>query len=98
MWRSLGGFGAEAFDSGEPPSREALRASFDALDTDTDGQISSSELLLAIQQGFGAGESEEAARVMIRAADADGDGLINFDEFCGVLEGPLGRGASFTAS
>ena len=86
MWRSLGGFGSDAFAYGEMPSSAALRTAFRAIDIDGSGQISGAELLAAIKRGFGdSRELEESVREMMLMADVDGDGFIDFQEFCNVL-------------
>ena len=88
MWRSLGGFESDDFEAGEMPSEAELRAAFDMIDIDQNGQISEQELLAAIKRGFGeSSETDEAVAAMITAADADGDGLIDFGEYCQVLRG-----------
>lgn len=75
MWKSIGGFESDAFNNGEPDydQEEALRAAFDAIDTDGDERISGDELLRWITRGWGPNEADEDVRLMVEAADSDGD-------------------------
>lgn len=86
-WRSLGGLGAAA-----PPALADMlldRRSFDAIDEDGDGTISSDELTAAVLKGRPTLSRADATPIvarMIELADADGDGRIDFDEFKAIVE------------
>jgi Ca2+-binding EF-hand superfamily protein len=60
------------------------QATFELLDTDHDGRISSAELknfMSAIGDDIDEGAADEAVRVV----DADGDGLISLEELASWL-------------
>jgi Ca2+-binding EF-hand superfamily protein len=68
---------------------EALRESFDRLDTSGDGYLDAEELMLALRMARGEFVSKEEAAELIGSADADGDGVIDFREFCDICNGML---------
>ena len=68
---------------------EALRESFDRLDTSGDGYLDAEELMVALRMARGEFVSKEKAAELIGSADADGDGVIDFREFCDICNGML---------
>ncbi|RWR80977.1 calmodulin-like protein 11 isoform X2 [Cinnamomum micranthum f. kanehirae] len=67
----------------ESEAEEALRAAFNAMDSDGDGFITESELrqvMINLHAGLGDGEVEQ----MIRNADSNGDRKISYLEFQGI--------------
>jgi len=87
MWRSLGGFG-DGDDDTRDLDDKALRANFDAIDTDGSGAISAAELQQAINaSSANASLDPDSVRSMMDAADTDGDGMIDFGEYRRVIRG-----------
>ena len=62
----------------------ALRAAFDALDTDGDGALPVAALL-ATMDSLGERLPHDEAERMLREADADGDGRLTFADFCSMV-------------
>lgn len=57
-----------------------LRAAFDALDNNADGQLDESEFSDLLEQ-LGLPVTNEMGQKVVRAMDIDGDGVVLFDEF-----------------
>ena len=67
---------------------EDLRTLFGALDRDGSGQVSSAELLPALQT-VQASATMEDAKAMLAEVDIDVSGTVSWDEFLAVMEKKL---------
>ena len=63
--------------------REALKACFEALDTDSSGSIEREELTFALHE---LGLSTDHANAILSEGDSDNDGHITLDEFVALVE------------
>ena len=87
MWRSLGGFEDDARRD-QPPlklSRKNLRAAFEHVDADGDGEISRDELADAILSSR-PDVSEGILVKMLDEADNNRNGCVDFDEYVEIME------------
>ena len=76
-----------SFENGDlPDSRKSLKAIFEELDTDSSGNISKDELILAMKKVYGKPLKTEVIDQMMLEADADNDGEISFVEFEMLME------------
>lgn len=67
----------------EPATKDALRARFEAMDTDGDGVVTREELG-DLDDLLGLDEAQVEA--LFKQADKDGSGSISFDEFCAAVD------------
>jgi hypothetical protein len=68
-----GSAGAQHASRGKPPT-------FDALDTNQDGSVSSSELTAALTQNDASGKASDKASKLFSAMDTDGNGSVSKTE------------------
>lgn len=73
-----------------PPPPTDFAKMFSAIDGDSDGSITESELLQALQSGSTT-ESSDSVASLLSALDSDGDGSIGQSEFTTAMENVLGQ-------
>lgn len=75
----------------DPEMRKRLRALFDMLDGDGEGEIRASELAGICKQ-LQIPATDEQLRALVREADANDSGTISFDEFVAAIMRQVRRG------